>query len=119
MLSLSFLTHRHEEQSSCAGAALLDGGGVVVQADAGHGDQHQQQGGQPQQARTHHQGARRLHIGCTRRDGRGGLRAAARAATRRESSYHPLITPTYLSSYLHDLYIYVSSLKNKLGSFRM
>lgn len=47
MLSPAFLTHRHEKQSSCAGTALLDGGGVIVQADAGHGDQHQQQCGQP------------------------------------------------------------------------
>ena len=66
------LTHDDEEDASHSGAALLYGGGVVRQPDAGHRHEDQQHPGEAEQAGADHQSPRRLDVGW---EGERGERA--------------------------------------------
>lgn len=56
--------HSHDdvERSPDARAVEFVGGGVVLESHTGHGHEHQQQSGQPQQTGRDHQGTRRLDV---------------------------------------------------------
>lgn len=63
-------TQSHEDHEGAADprAAQFNGGGVVVQTDAGHGHEDEQQSRKTQQTGADHQSPRRLDVGGQRQD---------------------------------------------------
>lgn len=61
-MSRPFLTHADEEEASRTGATLPDGGGVVLQPDAGHHHEHQRHRREAEKTSADHEGARRLDV---------------------------------------------------------